>query len=155
MKQNQKGTPNALWNTMQNLPEGDANFCSCQWKTGVRMTCSVFIWILRTPEVPHGDTAKLVGLVGKRVAPWWGKGWLLYFLWHGLWKSQRKWISNDGSKLKIWNTFLPSCRSPAFVEIILITLISLSVAGILFIEFYLKNSLHFSHLSGNEPFSIL
>lgn len=35
--------------TVQNLAEGDANFCSCQWETDVRTTCCAFVWILRTP----------------------------------------------------------------------------------------------------------
>lgn len=101
-------------------PMGMLIFCFRQWKPDARRTRfggpKIFL-----SEMPHGSIRKLVCPVGEVGEPCVGEGWFSYFLWHGLWKSQREWISNDGSKLKIWNTFLPSWRSPAFMEIILIT----------------------------------
>lgn len=119
-KRTRREAPNALWNTGQNPADGDANFLLLSMKTRRQED-----WLWRPeslPELPHGNIRELVCLVGEVGEPCAGKGWLSYFPWHSLWKSQREWISNDGSNLKIWNTFIPSWRSPASMEIILISL---------------------------------
>lgn len=100
-------------------PTGMLIFCFHQWKPDARRTSSEALRIFLS-ELPHGNIRKLVRPVGEVGEPCVGEGWFSYFLWHGLWKSQREWISNDGSKLQIWNIFIPSWRSPALMEIILI-----------------------------------
>lgn len=118
-------------------------------------TSSDLLWILlnpRDPELPRGGTRKPVGLVGEWGAARWGEGWLLYFLWHGLRESQRKWISNDGSKPKIRNTFSSSCGSHVSMEILLRTLTLFSVAGLPLIGFFYSKKRKYFHI-GHLPYN--
>lgn len=80
--------PNALWNTWQNPADGDANFLPLSMKTRQQEDR---LWSPESlPEWPHGNIRKLVCLVGEVGEPCVGEGWLSYFPWHGLWKSQRE-----------------------------------------------------------------
>lgn len=134
---------------MRNLAEGDANFCSRQWKPDIRRLA------LDPSESPGpwaatGWYEKAGGPGGRVGAARWGKGWFLYFLWHGLQDRQRKWISNDGPKPKIRNTFPSSCRSHVSMEILLMTLILFPVAGMLLRGFFYSKKKFFSH----RPFTM-
>lgn len=121
------GRQHGIW------PEVMLMLCSHQWEPGAGMTRSA------PRDLQESHMAAVEGWwAGGRGVVCRARGWFLSFLWHSLWKSQRKWISNDGSTLKIGNTFIPSCRSHASMEMILISWTPLPAAGMLSIEFCLK-----------------